>query len=194
MNSRAKILLALRHAQPGYIPLPQLKRYKQGFTCLKEQFISILKSIGSQVYEAETEIGVIDIVKRDFKDAQRIIGMPTLFDQTIQKMQTGAAPHSLSDVDVAIIKAHLGVAENGAVWITEDITGERILPFICQHLAVIINSKDIVACMHDAYDKIGGVGYGFGVFIAGPSKTADIEQSLVLGAHGPRTMTVFITA
>ncbi|MNW08326.1 Lactate utilization protein C [compost metagenome] len=48
--------------------------------------------------------------------------------------------------------------------------------------------------MHEAYQKIADSVYGFGTFIAGPSKTADIEQSLVLGAHGPKNMTVFILA
>jgi len=46
--------------------------------------------------------------------------------------------------------------------------------------------------MHHAYDRIGDADYGFGLFLAGPSKTADIEQSLVLGAHGSRSMTVFL--
>jgi L-lactate dehydrogenase complex protein LldG len=57
---------------------------------------------------------------------------------------------------------------------------------------VVVAANEIVPTLHEAYEKIGDAGYGFGVFIAGPSKTADIEQSLVLGAHGPKTMTVFL--
>ena len=95
-------------------------------------------------------------------------------------------------MDVAIIHTHFAVAENGSVWITDELVKERVLPFICQHLVAVVERKNIVASMHDAYDKIADADYGFGTFIAGPSKTADIEQSLVLGAHGPKTMTVFI--
>ena len=100
--------------------------------------------------------------------------------------------HLLETVEVAIISAQFGVAENGSLWITDELLPTRVLPFICQHLVVLVSRNEIVATMHDAYDKIGSAEYGFGTFIAGPSKTADIEQSLVLGAHGPKTMTVFL--
>ena len=101
-------------------------------------------------------------------------------------------PHTYDDVELAIIKAHFSVAENGAVWLTEEVMGQRIIPYICQHLAVIVNADSILPTLHEAYEKIGAGDYGFGGFIGGPSKTADIEQALVLGAHGPLTMTVFI--
>ena len=84
------------------------------------------------------------------------------------------------------------MAENSAVWIQEAQIGLRVLPFICQHLALVISQKDIVPSMHEAYARIGEASYGYGVFIAGPSKTADLEQSLVLGAHGPHSLTIFI--
>lgn len=100
--------------------------------------------------------------------------------------------HSLEDVDLAIIPAHFGVAENGAMWVTESLVKYRVLPFITQQLAIVVNRKDIVYNMHQAYQRIAGTKYDFGVFIAGPSKTADIEQSLVLGAHGPKGLTLFL--
>lgn len=98
----------------------------------------------------------------------------------------------LADLDVLILAGQLGVAENGAVWISYQQSEIRVLPFITKHLVLVVNEKSIVENMHEAYHHLKGVDYDFGVFISGPSKTADIEQSLVIGAQGALSLTVFV--
>jgi L-lactate dehydrogenase complex protein LldG len=105
------------------------------------------------------------------------------FDKTMDGL-------SLAEVEVLEIDGEFGVAENGAIWLTEEAMPHRVAPFICQHL--VINVKKIVPNMHAAYEELGKVNSGFGLFLAGPSKTADIEQSLVIGAHGARSLTIVI--
>ena len=89
-------------------------------------------------------------------------------------------------------KGELGVAENAAVWLSESQVVHRAAPFLAQHLALVLSRENIVWNMHQAYERIRIDSEGFGLFVAGPSKTADIEQSLVIGAHGPRSLTVFL--
>lgn len=103
-----------------------------------------------------------------------------------------ASPRALAGVEVAILRASVGVAENGAMWVSESNCGQRVLPFIAQHLVLLLNAKNVVPHMHAGYAAIDVDADGFGVWIAGPSKTADIEQSLVIGAHGPRSLTVVV--
>ncbi len=94
-------------------------------------------------------------------------------------------------IDVAILEGEFGVAENGAIWVEK--FAFRALPFITQHLVLLLRSSNIISNLHEAYAELAEFGMpDFGVFISGPSKTADIEQSLVYGAHGPKTLTVVL--
>ena len=149
--------------------------------------MSTLEAIGGAVYVVSGFDRIATILKEKFPDARRIINGVTETPADI------GDPHTLENVDLAILPAHFGVAENGACWITEKQMVQRALPFITQHLVLVLPKSAIVADMHAAYERIdAGDPYGFATFIAGPSKTADIEQSLVLGAHGPASLTVFL--
>lgn len=96
------------------------------------------------------------------------------------------------NLEALILKSRIGVAENGAVWLDERNFPVRLLPFVTQQLIIRIESKNIVSTMHDAYNRIDPAETGFGVFISGPSKTADIEQSLVFGAHGAKSLILIL--
>lgn len=104
-----------------------------------------------------------------------------------------AEPHALADVDLAILPGEFAVAENAAVWVTDAAVKHRAIYFLAQHLALVVPVRQIVHNLHEAYARLQFGGAQFGAYIAGPSKTADIEQSLVIGAHGPRSMTVYLT-
>jgi L-lactate dehydrogenase complex protein LldG len=103
-----------------------------------------------------------------------------------------ADPHKLQDIDYAVLPGQFAVAENAAVWVTDEGMPHRAIYFIAQHVALVVPAAHVVHNMHEAYQRIGALRAGFGCFISGPSKTADIEQSLVIGAHGARSLTVFL--
>ncbi|RYE26820.1 MAG: lactate utilization protein B/C [Sphingobacteriaceae bacterium] len=194
MSSRNKILSAVATNQPEFVPLPDISTFKGNKEQVLERFITVLTAIGGTAYNVKDWIDIKEIITKGYNvQEQRIISLvPELEDVATHAYEINPAAHYLADVKLAIIQAHIAVAENGAVWVTEELMGHRGLPFICQHLAVIVATSAIVATMHEAYAFIADNEFGFGTFIAGPSKTADIEQSLVLGAHGPCSMTVFL--
>jgi L-lactate dehydrogenase complex protein LldG len=103
------------------------------------------------------------------------------------------SPHSLASLDWVIVRGEFLVAENGAIWIDGNKLPHRVMLFITQYLAIVVSRKEFVHNLHEAYQRIGNPKPSFGIFVAGPSKTADIEQSLVLGAHGCRALQVFLT-
>ena len=100
-------------------------------------------------------------------------------------------PAMLGNLDLAVVRAEFAVAENGALWIGRDDLQVPAACFIGSALAVVLDRSQVVADMHAAYERVK-FDRPFGVFIAGPSRTADIEQSLVIGAHGPLSMTVVL--
>ena len=191
--SREKILASVAANQPDLMPLPDISFLQGDATDVVATYTTTLTNIGGKVFKVSGFDEIKTLIGQNFDTQKRVVSTLTELSD-IAEINKGEKmdPHTLEDIELTIIKAHLGVAENGAVWVTEEVMGQRVLPFICQHLAVIIDADTIVPTMHEAYKKIGTAIHGFGTFIAGPSKTADIEQSLVLGAHGPRSMTVFV--
>lgn len=192
MSSREKILEAVLKNQPSTTLLPDISMFKGDNKDAVQNYSDVFKTIGGSAFLVDDMAAIKVFIQENFDVTKRIVTtLPELMDRA-ELLSATVDPYTYEDVELAVIRAHFAVAENGAVWLTEDIMGQRIIPYICQHLAVIISAESIVPTLHEAYEKIGIGDYGFGGFIGGPSKTADIEQALVLGAHGPLTMTVFI--
>ena len=192
MTSRERILAEVKKNQPAPVPLPDISGFKGTVQDNVQEYMDTFIGIGGKVFKVDDIDSVKVLVRENFDTSKRIVTTLPALGDTLELYSATADPHTFEDAELAVIKAHLAVAENGAVWLTEQVMGQRIIPFICQHLAVLVESSSIVPTMHEAYAEIGSGDYGFGVFIGGPSKTADIEQALVMGAHGPITMTVFI--
>lgn len=196
MNSRDKILSAVKKNQPA-LPGPPgevtiVRDAPVDADFLIKQYQNVLQSIGGYSIRSTGFSDIIASLNSLFGNVKRMVTTFSELQPVAELVSASGVIRAPESIDVAILSAGFGVAENGAVWMTEDQMCDRALPFICQNLAVVLRADAIVPTMHDAYERISGSDYGFSTFIAGPSKTADIEQSLVLGAHGPVSMTVFI--
>ena len=191
MSSRERILAAVKANQPELTELPEVN-IPQSNDNLVERFATIATTIGGKVFEITAVEEIKSLISEQFNSTARIITSIAELSDIAETEISQIKPHDLENVDLAILSGEIAVAENGAIWVPEANTMQRVLPFITQHLALVVHKSMLVATMHQAYEIIGDRDYGYSAFIAGPSKTADIEQSLVLGAHGPRSLMVFL--
>lgn len=157
-----------------------------------QKYKKVFESIGGRVFLVDDYAAIQVLIRQHYDTGKRIATTLPELAEGCELIVPTVPPYTYEDIELAIIRAHFSVAENGAVWLSDEVMGQRIIPYICQHLAVVVRAETIVPTLHEAYDIIGEGTYGFGGFIAGPSKTADIEQALVLGAHGPLSMVVFV--
>lgn len=193
MTSRERILGAIQANQPTLIALPDAYTFETTYPDLTAQFASVLASIGGFSIEVADYLAIEIHLQQLFPQQLDVVTtIPTLAHVADVSLVHILDPHDLAHINLAIIEGQWAVAENGAIWVDERHLPHRALPMITQYLAIVIRKSAIVSNMHEAYKRIRVDETGFGTFIAGPSKTADIEQSLVIGAHGARSLVVYV--
>ena len=193
MGSRENILAQLRAQQLPEQELPDLGGPWIAYENLAEQFAKTLQGIGGSCHFVNSLDQAREHLQSlpTFQTAKQITSLvPELVTGNVDEKACDD-PHQLETLDFAVVRGEFGVAENGAIWLWDSAIRNRVLLFITQHLVLVIPANQIVSTMHHAYERLSFGEAKFGAFIAGPSKTADIEQSLVIGAHGPRSLTVY---
>ena len=155
------------------------------------QFMNMTKSVGGNAIEVESGRDVNELIKELYPDAKEIASnLPEITIATRNPDDVGRA-RDLNGTDVGIIRGEFGVAENACVWIPQTMK-EKAVCFISENLVILLPKSQIVNNMHEAYSRIKFNDYGYGTFISGPSKTADIAQVLVMGAQAARSATVLL--
>ena len=156
------------------------------------QFITMTKAVGGNAIEVEKGHDVNEIIRELYPDAKEIASnLPEITIATRDPDEVSCA-QDLNGTDVSIIRGEFGVAENACVWIPQTMK-EKAVMFISENLIILLNKRQIVQNMHEAYQRISfNDDYGYGTFISGPSKTADIAQVLVRGAQAARSATVLL--
>ena len=155
------------------------------------QFMNMTKNVGGNAIEVEKGRDVNTIISELYPDAKEIASnLPEITIATRNPDEMGSAL-DLNGTDVGIIRGMFGVAENACVWIPQQMK-EKAVCFISEHLVILLSKSQIVNNMHEAYRRIEFNDYGYGTFISGPSKTADIAQVLVMGAQAARSATVLL--
>jgi len=191
--SREDILNRIKKSKPAIIDLPEIDLIDFKVDSDKIiDFISNVESTGGKAIQVKDRIEIISNIKKVFTDAKEIISAVEEVDLSTINANKITSAKVLDKLDVAILQAQFGIAENGAVWLSDKNFSLRSIPFICANLIIVLDKNNIFENMHEAILEIENFNEGYGVFISGPSKTADIEQSLVIGAQGPLSHTVFL--
>ena len=156
-----------------------------------KQFVEMSKTVGGKVVELEKGQDINEVIKNCYPDAKVIAS--NLPEVTIanRNPDTVAEANDLNGTDVGVVRGVFGVAENGCIWIPQTMK-EKAVCFISEYLVIILDHTKIVDNMHEAYRLVEMNDYGYGTFISGPSKTADIAQALVMGAQAARGVTVIL--
>jgi L-lactate dehydrogenase complex protein LldG len=194
VNSRDAILASLRRNSPPGSPLPEEpaaityaepeKQFAEAFTSVGGKFVRV-----TGLAEINTELEKFE----SYTQTRKIASLIPDVGRANVDLAAPKDPHEIEGIDIAIIAGEFGVAENGAVWVPGSALGpHRAIFVVTQHLVLVVPASQIVHNMQEAYDRIRFERPGFGIFISGPSKTADIEQALVIGAHGARSCVLFL--
>ncbi|MBR1547879.1 MAG: LUD domain-containing protein [Prevotella sp.] len=167
------------------------------------QFMNMVKSVGGNAIEVDAGRDINGLIRELYPDAKEIASnLPEITIATRNPDDVGRA-RDLNGTDVGVIRGMFGVAENGCVWIPQQMK-EKAVCFISENLVILLDKSQIVNNMHEAYRRLSAHDaksgmeqfdeYGYGTFISGPSKTADIAQVLVMGAQAARSATILLLA
>jgi len=199
MSARERVLGAVRSAirhsasHPGLHPPPRLDASFASFAAR-------LAEAGGEAHGplARDALGAAVLARAcDWSDGGRIVAEPDaaelLGPGAWEVAEAGARPHGFADVSVAIARATVGVAESGAVAVGGREAPDRSLLFLAERVILLLDAARIAGDLGSAFRALARDALRFHhlTWICGPSKSADIEQALVHGAHGPRALAVF---
>lgn len=191
MEAKEKILKRLRKNVRETYDMPDLSFRKTVYADPVAEFVhTTTTTAGARLVELAAGDDINAAIRSAYPSAKIIASNVPGIEAQLNP-DTVAEAQELERTDVGVVRGEIGVAENGCVWIPQTMK-ERAVCFISEHLVIILQRQNIVSNMHEAYERIAFTAYGFGSFISGPSKTADIEQALVYGAQAARSVTVML--
>lgn len=194
MSNKADILNKYRNNKPESLSFdkPDLGVLKPTvYPDPEVAFISMSNTVGAEVVRLKKDEDINTLIRNLYPNAKVFASnLPEITIAQLNPDTVGEAA-DLNGTDVGIVKGFVGVAENGCIWIPQTMK-ERAVCFISEYLVILLSRDSIVSNMHQAYERIEMTDYGYGTFISGASKTADIAQALVMGAQAARGVKVIL--
>ena len=202
MSSKEDILKKLRANIHEQFDMPDLSDIAATtYPNPLQQFINMTKNVGGNAIEVEKGRDINKLIRELYPDAKEIASNLPKITIATRNPDGVVEAQDLNGTDVGIVRGLFGVAENACVWIPQQMK-EKAVCFISENLVILLSKRQIVNNMHEAYARLAHhdakngenqfADYGYGTFISGPSKTADIAQVLVMGAQAARSVTVLL--
>ncbi len=193
MDSKQLILEKIRKHTADKVERPQNALSPISYQDPIFRFQEIIAGVGGTAIELQSGEDINEIIAQHYPEARNIASYLPYISCKEWDMEAISSPQDLNGIDVAVIEGAFGVCENGCIWVEENVP-HRALFFIAEYLVILLNKKNLVHNMHEAYKEVENrkSSAPYSCFISGPSKTADIEQSLVIGAHGAKGTLVIL--
>ncbi len=162
---------------------------------LKTEFVVCAdeSELDAQLLRLKTQNGwkKIGVHRGDLTDrAQSVLDLESLV------VDDGYDPHELERCDAGFTMCDALVAQTGSVVMSNPSAGGRVLSVLPPHHVVLARREQLLPDLPSAFEvlqaKYGDNYPSLMGFITGPSRTGDIERILVLGAHGPKKLTVIV--
>jgi L-lactate dehydrogenase complex protein LldG len=193
MGSRENILSRIEKGVAPAVALPDMSIADKWNSEIDVDALKlVLEAVGGEMHILDSVADVDSKLKELFPDVKMAYANVEGVEFGNVNLDEVTSAHELAKLEVAILQGQFAVEENGSVFVSDDKMGNKMIPTITEYLVLVVSKKDIVKNMHEAYKKINLRTIEYGVFISGPSKTADIESTLVFGAHGAKNLALLL--
>ena len=191
MSTKDEILSRIREYTGRRYEMPDLTLDAITYEDRVSTFADNLKAAGGEAVVLQPGEDVNAVIRRAFPKVRRVASNIAGITCATFNPDDLDDPRELNGTDLSVVRASFGVAENGAVWLPLNVRFKAVY-FISEALVILLDRRELVNNMNEAYRRTAATEYSYGTFMAGPSKTADIEQALVFGAHGPMRVMVIL--
>ena len=191
MSTKDEILSRIRENTGRRYEMPDLTLDAITYEDRVSTFADNLKAAGGEAVVLQPGEDVNAVIRRAFPKVRRVASNIAGITCATFNPDDLDDPRELNGTDLSVVRASFGVAENGAVWLPLNVRFKAVY-FISDALVILLDRRELVNNMNEAYRRTAATEYSYGTFMAGPSKTADIEQALVFGAHGPMRVMVIL--
>lgn len=190
--SRNAILDAVRANQPAAQPMPTIPHFDndQPASFVAAFCESIARVAGVVVTE---ELPNLDsFLRAKFPEAKVICSATPDYAGT---MKPASLNHwsEASKIDVCVLRSPMGVAETGSILLSDIELQVNTIAFLAHDLVVLLDPKQIVGNIHDAYEHPYFKQRPYSVLMTGPSGSGDISGVTVHPAQGVKTLTVILS-